>query len=91
MEYYRAAYPDTFRPHEQQAEREAGQVFRVAFMARSRLRAIVNVQDVLEVRLAGAEVGLAGRAVWGGVGCGPRGKDNSRCSTAHLALPLPGG
>ncbi|KAI7844869.1 hypothetical protein COHA_001522 [Chlorella ohadii] len=48
VEYYRAAYPDTFRPHEQQAEREAGQVFRVAFMARSKLRAIVNVKDVLE-------------------------------------------
>lgn len=53
VEYYRVAYPDTFRPHEQQAEREAGQVFRVAFMARSKLRAIVNVKDVLEVRSSG--------------------------------------
>ncbi|PRW61210.1 hypothetical protein C2E21_0582 [Chlorella sorokiniana] len=48
VEYYREAYPDKFRPHEQQAEQEAGQVFRVAFMARSKLRAIVNVQDVVE-------------------------------------------
>lgn len=50
MEYYRTAHPEKFQRHDQQAEAEAGQVFRVAFMARSRLRAIVNVQDVVEVR-----------------------------------------
>lgn len=53
VQYYRTVYPQKFQWHEQQAEQEAGQVFRVAFMARARFRAIVNVQDALEVRGAG--------------------------------------
>ena len=46
--HYRRRFPQRFRPHEEQAEREGGAVFRVAFMPRVKLRAILNLQQVLE-------------------------------------------
>ena len=46
--HFRRRFPQRFRPHEERVKREGGAVFRIAFMPRAKLRAILNLQQVLE-------------------------------------------
>lgn len=48
VEYYRKTYPERFSLHERLAAAENGTVFRVAFMPRAKLRAIVNLGEAVQ-------------------------------------------